>query len=375
MPDTATNSTTPASGDSLFREPTSFANILYNARSLRSFLRTQSDVHEEQRRLSPEVVAQLKAAGVYRMCVSKRRGGPELTSMEQVEVIEELARGDASTAWVTMIGCDSGLFAGFMDDAAADELYPNLDMSQAAWVRAAGQAHEIDGGYRVSGYWMFGSGCSHADVIGAGAVVFRDGKPVLNDDGSPYWKMFVAPASYWEVKTDTWHTTGLRGTGSHDYTTRGKHVIVPAEHSFTLFEPKDKGTLWAKPDALLRKMVGIPLGLARQTIEDVKDRLGGKVGLSGAPYRDLTPDPRRDRRGRDEARPRAGLCDVGARAAVDPDRDHRRGRRADPRDGLAVADQRRSRWSWRSHSCSTTPSVAPPSTAARAASTGLCATP
>ena len=59
MPDTATNSPTPDSGNSLFREPTSFANILYNARSLRSFLRSQSDIHEEQRRLSPEVVRSL----------------------------------------------------------------------------------------------------------------------------------------------------------------------------------------------------------------------------------------------------------------------------------------------------------------------------
>jgi alkylation response protein AidB-like acyl-CoA dehydrogenase len=266
--------------------PNDFESILANARSLRPWLVDRSEDIEAQRRLTPEVVESLKSAGAFRMNMPKIWGGPELTSMQQVEIIEELSRGDTSVGWCVMIGCDAGIYSGYLDDVVARNLYPHLDMIQAGWVYPVGRAEEIDGGYRVSGSWLFCSGSSHADMIAAGCTVFRNGEPVIGPAGLPEWRLVLASKSHWQI-TDTWYTTGLKGTASNDYTTVEESMIVPREHSFSFLEPKREGLLWQRPDTLLRKMAGVPLGLARRTIDDVahlmttkKDRLGN------ASYRD-----------------------------------------------------------------------------------------
>ncbi len=268
--------------------PDGFDEIFKNATSLRNWLPQKSDEIEEARRLPADVVRQLVQAGMFRMNMPESWGGPELTSMEQVRIIEEVSRGDASAGWCVMIGCDSGIYSGYLEDEVARDLYPHLDMIQAGWVYPVGRAEEIDGGaYRVSGNWMFCSGCTHADMIAAGCTVYRNGEPVLNARGTPEWRLVIAPASHWQIK-DTWYTTGLRGTGSNDYTTLSDHLIVPREHSFSFFEPKREGVLWRRADTLLRKMSGIPLGMARQRIEDVRAMMEAKVDpLNGKPYRNL----------------------------------------------------------------------------------------
>ena len=85
---------------------------------------------------------------------------------------------------------------------------------------------------------------------------------------------------------DTWYTTGLRGTGSNDYV--ANDLFVPYEHSFSFREPKREGTLWTRADALLRKMSGVPLGIARDSIDRAIAMLENKADrLTGIQYRDM----------------------------------------------------------------------------------------
>ncbi len=267
-------------------EPIGFAEILANARAITPYLAEKSAAIEQARQLPPEVVETLKKAGAFRMAMPRAWGGPELTSMEQVEVIEQLSMGDASVGWCVMIGCDSGLYSGFVEASVARSLWPELDMVQAGWVYPMGRADLVDNGYQVSGRWMFCSGSTHADNIAAGCIVFADGKPVVKN-GRSEWRVMVAPKSGWMIE-DTWHTTGLRGTASNDYTTCGDSLFVPGEHSFYFTEPKREGPLWARPDALLRKMPGVPLGVAKRVLGEVVDVLRGKVERrSQKPYRDM----------------------------------------------------------------------------------------
>jgi len=268
------------------RPPAGFREILGNARAITPYLAARSAEIEQERRLPADVVDTLKQAGAFRMAMPRIWDGPELTSMEQVEVIEQLSIGDASVGWCVMIGCDSGLYSGFVEDGAARKLWPRLDMVQAGWVYPVGRADLVDGGYEVSGQWMFCSGSSHADNIAAGCIVYKDGAPVISN-GRSQWRIMVAPSANWAIE-DTWHTTGLRGTASNDYTTRGRSLFVPHEHSFFFTEPKRDGTLWARPDALLRKMAGIPLGVAKRVLDEVIEIMHGKVERrSGQRYRDM----------------------------------------------------------------------------------------
>jgi alkylation response protein AidB-like acyl-CoA dehydrogenase len=263
-------------------EPNDFDAILSNARTLRPWIAEKADVIEEQRCLPEEVVDALIQAGAFRMNMPRIWGGPQLTSMEQVLVIEELSRGDASVGWCVMIGCDSGIYSGYLDDATARNLYPHLDMVQAGWVYPVGRAEEVNGGYKVSGNWMFCSGSTHADMIAAGCTVYRNGEPVIGAAGLPEWRLVLAPKAHWQF-TDVWHTTGLKGTASNDYTTVEDYLVVPREHTFSFLEPRREGELWQKPDTILRKMSGIPLGLSRRLIDDVVELMMGKTDRMGIP--------------------------------------------------------------------------------------------
>jgi alkylation response protein AidB-like acyl-CoA dehydrogenase len=264
----------------------SMEDIYANARSLSPYLRDKAAEIEEARRLPPDVVARVRAAGLFRLTMPKTWGGPEFSSIEQVEVIEELSRANSAVGWCVMIGCDSGIYSGFLDDNAGRKLYPHLDMATAGWVWPAGRADRVEGGYRVSGQWMFGSGITHADVVSAGCVVHENGAMARDASGMPNWRIMLAPASAFEIQ-DTWHTTGLRGTGSNHY--RAADLFVPEQFSFSFLEPaKRDGPLWRRNNTILAKGAGVPLGVTRSTIDLFTEMIQGKVEVpSGRLYKNL----------------------------------------------------------------------------------------
>jgi indole-3-acetate monooxygenase len=266
--------------------PLSVSDIYANARALSGYLKEQSNACDEARRLPPDVVARVRDAGLFRLTMPRIWGGPELSTIEQVEVIEELSRANSAVGWCVMIGCDSGIYSGFLDDDAGRELYQHLDLATAGWVWPAGRAERVDGGYRVSGQWMFGSGVTHADVVSAGCVVHENGIPAKNKAGAPNWRIALAPAASFEIQ-DTWHTTGLRGTGSNDY--RVTDLFVPERHTFSFLEPaRREGPIWRRNNAILPKGSGVPLGVARSTIDMFLEVIRGKIEFpSNRPYKNL----------------------------------------------------------------------------------------
>ncbi|MGI9327126.1 MAG: acyl-CoA dehydrogenase family protein [Pseudomonadales bacterium] len=268
--------------------PLSAGEILQNAQALATKIH-EADLaseYDKLRKLPTDIVEQVRATGVMRMNMPGIWGGPEMSAMEQVEVIEALSRADASVGWCSFIWCDSGIYSGYLDDAVGRSMYPRLDMATSGWVYPVGQAHRVEGGYRLSGQWMFGSGCNHCDWLAAGCIVYRDGETELDPSGKPLWRILMAQPEEYEIQ-DTWYTTGLRGTGSNDY--RCEDLFVPEEHSFSFQEPaKRTGTIWAKPDHLLRKMAGVPLGVAADAIDYAKLALSDKLDRrTGVLYRDM----------------------------------------------------------------------------------------
>jgi alkylation response protein AidB-like acyl-CoA dehydrogenase len=241
---------------------------------------------DELRMLPVDVVDKLRDAGVFRMNMPESWGGPEMTSPDQVEVIETLSRADGSVGWCAFIWTDSGIYSGYLDQTVARALYPRLDMAQSGWVYPAGRAEVVEGGYRVNARWIFGSGSNHCDMLAGGCTVFENGEPRINEVGTPEWRIMLAPRESYEIE-DTWYTTGLRGTGSNDYV--ATDLFVPVEHSFSFFDPpKREGPLWARPDTLLRKMSGVPLGIARDAIDRAVDILKDKVDrIRRLPYREM----------------------------------------------------------------------------------------
>ncbi|MFC7485483.1 acyl-CoA dehydrogenase family protein [Knoellia sp. CPCC 206453] len=264
--------------------PVKPADVIERAKAAIPALRAASADITAAGCLPNDVVELLKGIGVFRMGVPAERGGPDLTPMEQTQVVELLAQGDPSAAWCAMIGMDTPLYAQFLDTEVADALFSDPDTVTAGLILPIGRADRVDGGYRVTGQWPFGSGITHADWVVAGCRVFENGEPVAGPEGMPFlWRIMIVPRSD-VVLLDTWNVTGLQGSGSHDY--RLDDLFVPTERSFTFSKPRDSGAQ-ATPEAILRNMPGVPLGVTRAAIDHVKGLAGTKVDRStGTPWKD-----------------------------------------------------------------------------------------
>jgi alkylation response protein AidB-like acyl-CoA dehydrogenase len=164
-----------------------------------------------------------------------------------------------------MIGSDAPYYGAFLTPDAAAELWPSIDAVTAGQIPPNGQAQRVDGGYLVNGRWAFGSGSTHADVIVGGCLLMDGDAPALVD-GRPDFLVACAPASAWTV-LDTWHTTGLAGSGSNDYT--ADDLFVPDRHVFRFGDPVQRPEpLYGWPGMFFINMAGVPLGLARRAIDE-----------------------------------------------------------------------------------------------------------
>jgi len=255
--------------------------ILEAARALAPQIRAAADEIEQERRLPLPLVRAMKQAGVFRMPMPRAWGGPEVDPLMQIRIIEELSKADPSVGWCAMIGSDAGFFTAFLEDGVGRALYPDLDMVTATSVRPSGQAVVVDGGYRVTGRWPFASGCQHADYIVGHGVVVKDGVPQTLPDGSPDARLCYMPADRCQI-VDTWTTTGLRGSGSHDFA--AEDVFVPAEQTFSLFTSPilREGPLYAIPTMFIINGAGVPLGIARAAIDAVVELISTKLTLFGS---------------------------------------------------------------------------------------------
>jgi alkylation response protein AidB-like acyl-CoA dehydrogenase len=250
--------------------------ILANARALAPEIAARAPEAAALRRLPRDLVDQLKAAGCFRIMFPKTWGGPEMPLPMQLELIETLAHADAAVAWCVKIGSDSGLFAMWLEESAARELYPDLDFVTAGQAPPNGRAEKVNGGYRVNGRWGFGSGSTHADVMIGGCVVVESGQPVMSG-GVPQVIHVLAPASSWHVE-DTWFAHGLAGSGSHHYS--AKQLFVPSGHALNLFAPSGRDEpLYRLPitASVSIPMAGVPLGVARRAIDELCSLAGKKI--------------------------------------------------------------------------------------------------
>jgi indole-3-acetate monooxygenase len=186
---------------------------------------------EQGRRLPEELVAALKSARIYGMLVPRRYGGLELDAPSAFRAVSALARLDGSVGWNAMIGHLGALMPFLVNPSFCEGIYQDgKDHVIAGSGQPVGTAERVSGGWRVTGAWPFASGCQNAEWIAGTCVMMEGGSPINAADGpGPMTRTFLMPAERWEVR-DTWHTVGLRGTGSHDVALTD--VFVPDENFF-----------------------------------------------------------------------------------------------------------------------------------------------
>jgi alkylation response protein AidB-like acyl-CoA dehydrogenase len=264
--------------------PAAAKEILQNVRALEPRIRQSAETIEAERRLPPDRARELMETGVFRLGVPRPYGGSELDPMSQVRVVEELARIEGSVGWLSMISTAGGFLAAYLDPPVAQRLFGSVDSVVAGNLRPPQRADLVDGGYRISGRFRFGSGCQHASLMGCGCVIYERGEPKLNGRGEPQIRMMLMPASKVTI-VDVWDTTGMRGTGSNDFIV--DNVFVPFAESPNMAEPpKYNAPLYAFPQLYLVSHAGVPLGIARSALDFIIELSGRKEVSPGKLIRD-----------------------------------------------------------------------------------------
>jgi len=252
--------------------------------------REQAATTEDDRRVPADLIEEMRRIGIFSMLLPRELGGTEADPRSFLDTIETLSAGDGSAGWCAMIGATTNATAAYLSEEAAREIFRSRGTIVGGTFNAQGRAEPVDGGFRLTGRWPYGSGVEHSDWMAAACLVLGpDGQPALGEGGRPEARLAFFPVADAEVH-DTWDTVGMRGTGSHDFSV--KDVFVPLSHAMSLdFQAWPQGALWRMPlfTVMLPPMGAVPLGIARAAIDEV-------VALAPArtPYRSVRVMAERD---------------------------------------------------------------------------------
>jgi indole-3-acetate monooxygenase len=246
------------------------------ARDISSMARALAPEIERRQRLPDELLAQLRQSGLLRAGAPREVGAHELAPGLALRCAEEIARGDASAGWCVSIGITSSLCAAYLPAESRAELFPNGEGIAAGVWAPRGKARPVEGGFVVSGRWAFCSGITHSDLLFAGCMVENDPRE------RPMPNVVAIRKQDLEV-LDTWHTLGLRGTGSHDAV--ADEVFVPGTCMSSLFEgPVVDRPLYRFPifGFFALSIGAAALGNARGAIDEFVALATHKVGLGSS---------------------------------------------------------------------------------------------
>jgi alkylation response protein AidB-like acyl-CoA dehydrogenase len=244
--------------------------VLSRAREIAALARGMADDIDSARRLPPELVEALRDSGLLRAGAPVEVDALELPAGTALRCAEEVARGDASAGWCVSIGITSTLLVAYLPPVSRDELFGNgRGLAAGVWA-PQGKARRVPGGVVVSGRWAFCSGITHADVLFAGCVL-EDCPAVV-----------ALPTEQLQI-LDTWHTLGLRGTGSHD--TVAEEVFVPDNRVLSIFDgPVIDRPLYRFPPFgfFAACITAAAMGNARAAIDNFVDLASTKKGVAAS---------------------------------------------------------------------------------------------
>lgn len=190
--------------------------LLERAREMVEVVAQRAEEAEGMRRLHDETVKELCDAGFVGVLAPAATGGLEMDYATLVGVGRILGRGCASTGWlVVFYGLHNWIAALLPEEGQRELLADRGYMLSPGTFSPGGVGDVVDGGYRVSGRWPWGTGVMHSDWVMVSALVTRDGRPAP--------RMMVLPIADARVE-DVWHTSGMRATGSNDIVVEGAFV-------------------------------------------------------------------------------------------------------------------------------------------------------
>ena len=266
-------------------------NVLEGAARVAAAARASANEAEQLRTMPRDLVEQVRREGLFRMAMPASLGGLEMDPIAICTVIETVAQADGSAGWTVLIGNSTAFFAWLDPHVAKEMLGASTDVASTSMFAPLGRARRDGDHLVIDGRWPFNSGCVHADWYQTGIVVMDGDQPAARPDGTPDVRFAYFPAEVAEIH-DTWHATGLRGTGSHDIEVR--QLRIPTEQSAApMLDPaRQDGPLWQLGffPLLSVLMSGFPLGVGRRALDELTQLAPTK--RRGASRTTVAEDPR-----------------------------------------------------------------------------------
>ncbi|WP_197380724.1 acyl-CoA dehydrogenase family protein [Mycolicibacterium mengxianglii] len=260
-------------------------DLVGQARALRDLVRTEAAESERLRTLSPPVVEAMWDCGLMTAFNPAAAGGVDPSFAEMIETWIEMAWQDGSFGWTGIANLPASFAAAsYLPDEGFAEVFTanNNRVTMGGQFAPNGQGLVVDGGYRLTGSWNFGSGTGHSEYVAAGFIPMESGEIRWISDGVPELMVALLPRAEVDF-TDGWHVQGLKGTGSYDYNVAD--VFVPAYRAFRLFSREPvRGTSAAGRMGMMPVTAAghaaWALGVAKSMLDDVQELAATKFRMS-----------------------------------------------------------------------------------------------
>jgi indole-3-acetate monooxygenase len=194
--------------------------VVRAAAALRSVIRSHRDEIEREQHLPKDLVEQFHRAGFYSMVMPRALGGLQADPLTYVRVVELLAEAAGSVGWNLANNSIGQLVTLGLPDEGVHEIYGHGADTVIAGtaVMGGGRAVSVDGGYRVTGRWPFGTGCQESSWMLGSFQILDGAEPRRSPDGaSVHWRGVFARSEV-QIVEGSWDVAGLRATGSFDWT-------------------------------------------------------------------------------------------------------------------------------------------------------------
>lgn len=264
---------------------TTSGQVVALARTMRDLVRAETGESERRRTLTDKIVNEMWSTGLMSAFNSTAAGGAEPAFVEMIETWIEMAWQDGSFGWIGIANLPSTFAAAtYLPDDGFAEVFSAADnrVTMGGQFFPNGQGSAVDGGYRLSGSWSFGSGTGHAQYIAAGFFPMDDGEMRWIREGVPDMQVAVVPREQITFN-DGWFVQGLKGTGSYDYS--AEDVFVPQGRTFGLFarEPRRGSSPATRMGLMPVTAAGHAswaLGVAKSMLDDVTELAATKYRMS-----------------------------------------------------------------------------------------------
>jgi indole-3-acetate monooxygenase len=271
--------------------PSNLTGLIERAKEIAPLLEAEAPASESLGKLTDNSIQALRDGGFLELLGPAEFGGLDLGPYDAMLVNEEIFRADGAAGWVTMCQNVQLKPLTMMSYETVAKMYAEGSPGIGGQAAPTGTAEAVEGGYRITGNWQYGSGILHSNYAAGSCILVKDGQPVKNEFGGPTIVRFLAPIDQVEIKGN-WDVLGLEASGSVDYGV--KDLFVPDEFASATFILNAQVSDWVKNPSKLSFMLWVfwghavgELGMGRRLMEELK-----ALAFKGAPNRGrLADDP------------------------------------------------------------------------------------